>query len=148
MVGAGYDENKIGAHPDRDALDRAAGGRPVWLRHTSGHMCVVNTPLLAELGLADAARDVPGGLVVTDAAGRPTGLLQEQAQQLLNALVLPYPVATLVDAIERAGGSTSRRASPRWSRPAWAAAGSARARSRSRRTSPRASRAACPCGWS
>lgn len=103
VVGAGYDENKIGAHPDRDALDRAAGGRPVWLRHTSGHMCVVNTPLLAELGLADAARDVPGGLVVTDATGRPTGLLQEQAQQLLNALVLPYPVATLVDAIERAG---------------------------------------------
>ena len=29
--------------------------------------------------------------------------LQEQAQQLLNALVLPYPVSQLVDAIERAG---------------------------------------------
>ena len=46
---------------------------------------------------------MPGGLVVTDADGRPTGLLQEQAQQLLNRLVLPYPVDTLVDAIERAG---------------------------------------------
>ena len=39
-----------------------------------------------------------GGLVVTDAAGRPTGLLQEQAQQLLAPLVLPYPVEQLVDA--------------------------------------------------
>ena len=103
VVGAGYDENKLGAHPDRDALDRAAGGRRVWLKHTSGHMCVVSSAVLAELGLADAAVDVPGGLVVTDPAGRPTGLLQEQAQQLLTPLVLPYPVATLVDAIERGG---------------------------------------------
>ena len=103
IVGAGYDENKLGAHPDRDALDRAAPGRKVWLKHTSGHMCVVNGPLLAELGLADSPTTVTGGLVVTDAAGRPTGLLQEQAQQLLNPLVLPYPVDTLVDAVERAG---------------------------------------------
>ncbi len=103
VVGAGYDENKLGAHPDRDALDRAAGGRRVWLKHTSGHMCTVNGPLLADLGLAEAPVDVPGGLVVVDDDGRPTGLLQEQAQQLLNALVLPYPVSQLVDAIERAG---------------------------------------------
>ncbi len=103
IVGAGYDENKIGGHPDRDALDRAAPGRKVWLKHTSGHMCVVNSPLLEELGLATSAVDVPGGLVVTDPSGRPTGLLQEQAQQLLNRLVLPYPIDNLVDAIERAG---------------------------------------------
>jgi len=103
IVGAGYDENKLGGHPDRDALDRAAPGRRVWLKHTSGHMCVVNGPLLADLDLAEAAVDVPGGLVVVDGSGRPTGLLQEQAQQLLNRLVLPYPVDTLVDAIERAG---------------------------------------------
>ena len=105
IVGAGYDENKLGAHPDRDALDRAAPGRKVWLKHTSGHMCVVNGPLLAELGVADAPVEVPGGRVVTDAAGRPTGLLQERAQQLVNRLVLPYPVHTLVAAIERAGAA-------------------------------------------
>ncbi len=103
LVGAGYDQNKIGAHPTRDDLDRVAPGRKVWLRHTSGHMCVVNTPVLAELGIAEQAREVPGGLVVTDDAGRPTGLLQEQAQGLVNSLVLPYPVSTLVDAIDRAG---------------------------------------------
>jgi predicted amidohydrolase YtcJ len=103
VVGAGYDENKLGGHPDRDALDRAAGGRRVWMKHTSGHMCVVNGPVLADLGLAEAPVEVPGGLVAVDGTGRPTGLLQEQAQQLLNALVLPYPVSTLVDAIERGG---------------------------------------------
>ncbi|MGA8256853.1 MAG: amidohydrolase [Nocardioides sp.] len=102
VVGAGYDENKLGAHPDRDVLDRVGGGRPVWLKHTSGHMCSVSSAVLTQLDIADRAPHVPGGLVVTDPAGRPTGLLQEQAQGLVNQLVLPYPVASLVAAIERA----------------------------------------------
>ena len=55
VIGAGYDQNKLGAHPHRDALDRAAPGRRVWLRHTSGHMCVVNSLVLADLGLEAAA---------------------------------------------------------------------------------------------
>jgi predicted amidohydrolase YtcJ len=103
IVGAGYDDNKTGGHPTRAGLERVAPGRKVWLKHTSGHMCVVSGAVLTELGIADAAVEVPGGLVVTDDAGRPTGLLQEQAQQLLAPLVLPYPVEQLADAIERAG---------------------------------------------
>ncbi|HEY2281716.1 MAG TPA: amidohydrolase family protein, partial [Streptosporangiaceae bacterium] len=103
VIGAGYDQNKLGAHPDRDGLDRAAPGRRVWLRHTSGHMCVVSSAVLADLGLADRAVDVPGGKVVTDAAGRPTGLLQETAQELVADLVRPYPLPVLAEAIDRAG---------------------------------------------
>jgi predicted amidohydrolase YtcJ len=103
VVGAGYDQNKIGGHPHRDALDRVAPGRRVWLRHTSGHMCVVSSPVLADLGIDAAPADVPGGRVAADAAGRPTGLLEERAQQLVAALVHPYPLATLADAIDRAG---------------------------------------------
>ncbi|MFI6094594.1 amidohydrolase [Lentzea sp. NPDC051213] len=103
VVGFGYDQNKCGGHPTREGLDRVARGRKVWIKHTSGHMCVVNSPVLEALGISEKAVEVSGGLVVTDAAGRPTGLLQEQAQQLVNPLVLPYPVDTLVDAIDRAG---------------------------------------------
>jgi predicted amidohydrolase YtcJ len=103
VVGFGYDENKCGGHPNRDDLDRVARGRKVWVKHTSGHMCVVNTPVLTELGIAEHPVEVDGGVVVVDATGRPTGLLQEQAQQLVSPLVLPYPLSTLVDAIDRAG---------------------------------------------
>ncbi len=103
VTGSGYDQNKIGAHPDRDALDLAAPGRRVWLRHTSGHMCVVNSLVLTDLDLSDGPAEVSGGRVVTDAAGRPTGLLEEQAQQLVGSLVYPYPLARLADAIDRAG---------------------------------------------
>ncbi|GAA1656783.1 amidohydrolase [Actinoplanes couchii] len=103
LVGSGYDENKIGRHPTRDDLDRIAPGRPAWLRHVSGHMCVVNSAVLRMLGLDERGRDVDGGLVVLDDTGRPTGLLQEQAQNLVNELVLPYPLHELTDAIDRAG---------------------------------------------
>jgi predicted amidohydrolase YtcJ len=102
VVGAGYDQNKLGAHPHRDALDRAAPRRRVWLRHTSGHMCVVNSPVLADLGLEAAATELPGGRVATDDGGRPTGLLEERAQLLVGSLVYPYPLSELTQAIGRA----------------------------------------------
>jgi hypothetical protein len=102
VVGSGYDQNKLGGHPHRDALDRAAPGRRVWLRHTSGHMCVVNGVVLADLGVDAAATAIPGGRVAVDDDGRPTGLLEERAQLLVGSLVYPYPLAELADAIARA----------------------------------------------
>ena len=103
VIGSGYDQNKLGGHhPDRDALDRAAPGRRVWLRHTSGHMCVVNSAVLTDLGIDEAATEIPGGRVATDSGGRPTGLLEERAQLLVGSLVYPYPLAELADAIARA----------------------------------------------
>src|SRR6201996_4155559 len=38
IIGAGYDQTRTGAHPDRDALDQAAPRHRVWLKHTSSHM--------------------------------------------------------------------------------------------------------------
>jgi predicted amidohydrolase YtcJ len=102
VVGSGYDQNKLGGHPHRDALDRAAPGRRVWLRHTSGHLCVVNGMVLADLGVDAAATGIPGGRVAVDDGGRPTGLLEERAQLLVGSLVYPYPLAELADAIARA----------------------------------------------
>lgn len=98
VVGSGYDDNVLGAHPDRDRLDEAAGGRPVWLKHRSGHMCTVNGVLLQRLN----TDDVPEGGVVVRDGERPTGLLEEQAQNLVVSLVTPYPLDTLTDALARA----------------------------------------------
>lgn len=103
IVGTGYDDTVLGAHPHRLALDRAAGGRPVWLQHRSGHVAVVNSPVLDRIGLLDGSAAVPsGGVVVTDEAGEPTGVLEEQAQNLVVALVTPFPVAELARAIGKA----------------------------------------------
>lgn len=122
--GAGYDQNKLRrknsdakrldegwrsgggrGHPTRTALDRAAGGRPVWLAHTSGHMGVVNTAAFTAMGFPDLASvpDVDGGTIGRDAAGLPDGLLTEQAQGLVYAVLRPAPFEDYVTAIGRAG---------------------------------------------
>lgn len=102
VTGSGYDQNKLGGrHPERRRLDEAAGGRPVWLSHTSGHMCVVNTAALERIGTAVDA-PVEGGRVALDAGGEPTGLLEEQAQRLVQDLVLPRSLAAIEAAIGRA----------------------------------------------
>ena len=67
-------------------------------------MCVVNSLVLNDLGIGETAPDVDGGRVSTDAEGRPTGLLEERAQQLVGDLTRPYPLATLTDAVAAAGG--------------------------------------------
>ncbi|QUX27661.1 amidohydrolase [Nocardiopsis akebiae] len=107
IVGSGYDDALLGAHPDRQGLDRAGGGRPVWLKHRSGHMCTVSSAVLRQAGIDTAVSDTAtadpeGGVIVRDGAGAPTGLLQERAQELVTALVMPYPVTELADALARA----------------------------------------------
>ncbi len=109
VVGSGYDDNLLHAHPDRDALDRAAGGRPVWLTHRSGHIAVVSTGLADTLGLLDGSATCPdGGVIATDGSGRVTGVLQEQAQNLVVAHVTPYPMSRLVDALAEASTAFAR----------------------------------------
>lgn len=99
VVGSGYDQNKLGGHPRIERLDEIAPGHPVWLRHTSGHMCVVSSAALELIGPA-ATRPVDGGRVVLDErSGRPTGLLEERAQSLVQHLVLPRSLETLAAAI-------------------------------------------------
>ncbi|GAB2745351.1 amidohydrolase [Amycolatopsis magusensis] len=115
IVGSGYDQNKLdGGHPTRHGLDRAAPEHLVRLKHTSGHMTVVNSRVLDQLDLGQTGRSsveggggrragVPvGGDVVTDEHGSPTGLLREQAQLLLRPLTYPTPLETVVRGLGRA----------------------------------------------
>ncbi|RFU42102.1 amidohydrolase [Actinomadura logoneensis] len=103
IVGSGYDQNKIGAHPHRDGLDAVAPDHPVWLRHTSAHMSVANSRALT--AALDGVPVPEGGRVATDPDGRPNGLLEEQAQMLLRRLRYPFPEEQIVRAI----GAASER---------------------------------------
>ncbi|UOQ59737.1 amidohydrolase [Leucobacter rhizosphaerae] len=104
IVASGFSHIRLGGqYPDRDALDRAAGGRPVWLKHNSGHFAFVNGAALQLIeARADLSAPIEGGVVTVDSAGRPTGLLEENAMSLVQDLVLPYPTATIADALDLA----------------------------------------------
>lgn len=102
VVGSGYDDTALGGHPHRTVLDRIADGRPVWLKHRSGHMCSVSSEVLRRSGFFDGSMPVPdGGVVVHDEDG-VTGVLEEQAQQLVTSLVTPVSTTELAEGVARA----------------------------------------------
>ena len=63
----------------------------------------MNSLVLADLGIDATAPPLAGGRVTADETGRPTGLMEERAQELVGLLTRPYPLATLADAVARAG---------------------------------------------
>ncbi len=91
-----------GELPHRDELDRAGGGRPVWLTHRSGHSCVVSSAVLQAVGIGGASAAGSRGRVAVDDAGRPTGLIEEAAMDLVKDHVGPSSIERLARAIDRA----------------------------------------------
>ncbi len=96
---AGYDQRALGRHLTAPDLDRVGGGRPVYVQHRSGHVCVVSSDVLAQLpdGWLTPGRE--GVDIGTD--GQPTGVLAEGAMVGVRDLRLPYALTTIVDALER-----------------------------------------------
>ncbi|GAB5601664.1 amidohydrolase [Thermus sp. FJN-A] len=103
--GGGYNENLLAErrHPTRWELDAAAPEHPVWLSHVSGHMGVANSHALALAGIGRDTPDPPGGRIVRDELGEPTGLLLETAQELIKRVLPPYSPQELKEALSLAG---------------------------------------------
>lgn len=81
LIAVGYDHNflKEGIHPTRDVLDGVSDEVPIYLYHSSGHMGVANTPLLALSGLTDETADPQGGRYGRYEDGRLNGYAEEMA---------------------------------------------------------------------
>ncbi|MDQ0634386.1 putative amidohydrolase YtcJ [Arthrobacter pascens] len=104
LMATGFSQTQHGGEfPDIAVLDRITGERPLFMRHNSGHMTVVNSAALRLAGAESPSFQNPdGGVIVRDAAGRPTGLVQETAQELVQQLILPYSIADIEAALDRA----------------------------------------------
>jgi predicted amidohydrolase YtcJ len=77
--GFGYHETKLGRHPNRYDLDKASTTHPIMISHSSGHLSVCNSWALDRAGVNRQTPDPPGGRFGREAAGEPTGLLEESA---------------------------------------------------------------------
>lgn len=109
IIASGFNPLGIRGRVDRDGLDRAAGGRPVWLKHASGHAATLGGAALRRIGVDDGPRaDPEGGVVVRDERGRPTGLLEENAMRLVQDVLLPDPLRAIEDALGRATAQYAR----------------------------------------
>ena len=89
--GWGYDETYLEEkrHPNRFDLDRVCPNNPVFLRHVSAHIAVLNSKGLEQAGVDTDTPDPEGGLIERDQRGRPTGVLYESANYLGHKAALP-----------------------------------------------------------
>jgi predicted amidohydrolase YtcJ len=104
LVAAGYNHQSFGGlYPDIGRLDALALRHPVYIRHNSGHACIVNSLALERAGFRphDPVHQ-DGSIAVRDSHGRFTGLLEERAQLRVQNLFLPHSQSTIVAAIDRA----------------------------------------------
>lgn len=76
-------EPAVEGFPIHDTLTAAAPDNPVILTHASGHAIFVNAAALTQAGIDAATDDPPGGEILHDSTGRPTGLLRETAAGLV-----------------------------------------------------------------
>lgn len=92
-----------GEYPELEVLDRITDGRPLFLRQASGHAAIANTEAMKRAGILEPGfQDPAGGKVVRDADGNPTGLVEETAQALIQDLIRPYSLETIVNALDLA----------------------------------------------
>lgn len=73
--------------PLHHELSRVSPHNPVLLTHASGHAAFVNALALKLAGIDARTPDPPGGEIVRDKNGEPTGMLRERAQGLVQAAV-------------------------------------------------------------
>jgi predicted amidohydrolase YtcJ len=92
IVGTGWEESAFlpSGQPTRAMLDAVTGDRPAFLTNNSQHMGWVNSAALKAAGITKASPDPANGRVERDAAGEPTGVLQEAAMDLVRK-VIPQP---------------------------------------------------------
>jgi len=68
--------------PTKALLDPATGDHPTCLSRQDGHMMVCNSLALKLAGIDRNTPDPPGGVIVRDASGNPTGVLKDEAMSL------------------------------------------------------------------
>jgi predicted amidohydrolase YtcJ len=85
VLGRGWDQNLWpgGAFPSHDALSAAIADRPVALARVDGHALLANAVAMAIAHVDDSTQDPPGGQIVRDERGKPTGLFIDAAQELI-----------------------------------------------------------------
>ncbi len=94
ILGGAWDHEAWGGElPTREWIDDLTRDNPVWVFRLDGHMALANSLALSAAGVDADTPDIPGGEIVRDANGRPTGLLKDNAMNPVFAAVPPPPDA-------------------------------------------------------
>ena len=93
IIGRGWHQSKwkqppepnVEGYPTAAELSRLVPDHPVVLTHASGHMSIANAYAMRLAGVDRETKNPPGGEILRDKAGNPTGVFRETAQGLIAA---------------------------------------------------------------
>ncbi len=89
ILGGDWDHEKWPGTPlpTREMIDAVTPDNPVFVNRTDGHMALANSLALKLAKVTKDTKDVPGGLIVRDANGGPTGVLKDAAMDLVDKVI-------------------------------------------------------------
>jgi predicted amidohydrolase YtcJ len=88
--------------PTRSLVDAATPDHPLFVNRLDGHMALANSLALRLAGITRATADPPGGTIVRDANGEPTGVLKDAAMDLVSKVIPAPSESELIEAIRAA----------------------------------------------
>ncbi len=91
LQGRGWDQNDWAdtAFPHHGPLSAALPDRPAVLTRVDGHALLANAAAMAAAGVGPETPDPPGGRILRDASGAPTGVFVDAAEALVRRAVPP-----------------------------------------------------------
>ena len=97
ILGRGWDQNKWNGHQfsNHAVLDSAAAFNPVYLKRVDGHAGWANAAAMKLCNITKETKDPPGGKLLRDAKGEPTGIFLDNAMDLIRNKIPPYTEAEL-----------------------------------------------------
>ena len=90
------------AFPTTASLDALLGDTPVWLSRVDGHAGWANGAALAIAGIGAQTPDPDGGQIIRDGEGRPTGVLVDNAMDLVSSRIPALSIEEQRFALSRA----------------------------------------------
>lgn len=75
--------------PNHQLIDDVTPNNPVFVSRLDSHMALANALAMKLAGVNKDTQDVPGGVIVRDAEGNPTGIFKDAAQGLIEKAIPP-----------------------------------------------------------
>ena len=94
--------------PTAALIDAATPDNPVFVSRLDGHMSLANSLAMKLAGVDKTTKDVPGGVIVRDANGNPTGIFKDTAEGVVARVI---PDASFEQKLEFAQAATDYAAS-------------------------------------
>lgn len=104
ITGGDWDEQKWSPAnlPTKELIDAVTPETPVWVNRYDGHESLANSVTLRLAKIDAKTPDPPGGQIVRDAQGSPTGVLRDSAQDLVFKIMPSMSEAHRMRAIHQA----------------------------------------------